>query len=328
MLTSVPTASAIAALCTLASAAFSSEPIDQAMDQLSGTWASQDAQSALHIAEIDIEGLEHTLFVERVPADTPWAPVEHSVLQFYAYGEGVRIRKFELPRNNPAQSVYAGMGAAPQAFPEIGIGSMIPVLDMNARLSSGAISAQTPHAYPTIGGGAVEFTSELSLKDGSLAITEEGLDASGQTVWGGDGPAVFERAEPYCVAQERDDGMVIIEYPMSGEGDPVADGDRMGVHYSGFLPDGSMFDSSYFRNEPFVFEFPPGARAIPGWGIGMEGLRLNARRKLVIPGELGYGARGNPRAGIAPNQTLYFNTHLVKLLRPQPQDEPSSQSED
>lgn len=95
------------------------------------------------------------------------------------------------------------------------------------------------------------------------------------------------------------------------DGQKPQKGQTVVVHYSGWLPDGKNFDSSYKRNEPF--EFVLGARqVIPGWDEGIALLQKGEKAQLVIPPELGYGQRGIPGV-IPPNSTLIFDVELVDI---------------
>ena len=102
---------------------------------------------------------------------------------------------------------------------------------------------------------------------------------------------------------------LIIEDTLEGTGDTATAGQMVSVHYTGWLTDGTKFDSSKDRNDPFNFPLG-GRRVIAGWDEGVQGMKVGGTRKLTIPPELGYGARG---AGgvIPPNATLVFEVELL-----------------
>ena len=104
---------------------------------------------------------------------------------------------------------------------------------------------------------------------------------------------------------------LIIEDIETGSGTEAEKGRRISVHYTGRLADGSKFDSSLDRGQPFEFKLGAG-QVIRGWDEGFGGMKEGGKRKLTIPPEMGYGARG---AGgvIPPNATLVFEVELLKV---------------
>ncbi len=109
---------------------------------------------------------------------------------------------------------------------------------------------------------------------------------------------------------ETDSGLKY-EILQEGEGTEATSGKSVAVHYTGWLEDGTKFDSSVDRNSPFSFSLGAGM-VIQGWDEGVNGMKIGEKRKLTIPSDLGYGASG---AGgvIPPNATLIFDVELLEV---------------
>ena len=97
-----------------------------------------------------------------------------------------------------------------------------------------------------------------------------------------------------------------------GDGEAVKPGDTVVMHYTGTLLDGTKFDSSLDRGQPFTTQIGVG-RVIEGWDKGVPGMKVGGKRMLYIPSEMGYGSRGAGGA-IPPNADLIFEVELMKII--------------
>jgi len=95
-----------------------------------------------------------------------------------------------------------------------------------------------------------------------------------------------------------------------GTGPSPKAGQTVTVHYTGTLTDGTTFDSSRDKGQPFSFTIGQG-QVIKGWDEGVMSMKVGGRRKLIVPAALGYGADGTPGGPIPPNATLNFDVELL-----------------
>ncbi|MBN2230469.1 MAG: FKBP-type peptidyl-prolyl cis-trans isomerase [Candidatus Thorarchaeota archaeon] len=103
-----------------------------------------------------------------------------------------------------------------------------------------------------------------------------------------------------------------IEDLVVGSGETPQRGQKVVVHYTGWLTDGKKFDSSVDRGEPFEFTIGVG-QVIRGWDEGVMSMRIGGKRRLTIPPEMAYGTRDVGNGLIPPNSTLVFEVELLNV---------------
>ncbi len=153
----------------------------------------------------------------------------------------------------------------------------------------------------------------------ALACTDTGDQADGTATAESSAPvAASNVAQDYAPelgielnGMRRTDSGLYIQDVQEGTGAELTAGQTAVVHYTGWLPDGTKFDSSHDRDEPFPVLVGAG-RVIDGWDEGLQGMKVGGQRRLVIPPDLAYGDAG---AGgvIPPDATLVFDVELLEI---------------
>ena len=174
---------------------------------------------------------------------------------------------------------------------------------------------------------AAAFAYSLLTRDDSSDSTETGdttttaaADATTTTVAYSNPELAAEvlARDPPVPANAADDtpaDAVEVNTLIEGQGEGAAAGDTVTVHYVGVLSDGTEFDQSWSRGQPFVVENLGQASVIPGWNEGLVGAKIGARRRLEIGSDQAYGAAGNPPA-IPANAPLAFEIDVVDITKP------------
>lgn len=147
----------------------------------------------------------------------------------------------------------------------------------------------------------------------ALALAACGSEGEGNTEEAEDAPAAAEQEECDTAEVTTDSGLVIQDIEC-GTGEEAQTGQTVTVHYVGTLEDGTKFDSSRDRGEPFSFPLGAG-QVIRGWDEGVVGMKPGGIRKLTIPADLAYGKAGRPPV-IPPSATLIFEIELIESATP------------
>ncbi len=327
------TASRADSPATIAPTAHAPKPDDPEIERLMGLLVGSFSADAagdhpalrLNAAAVDVHGLDNAVYFEITRADSPASAFRQGVLHAYRRQGELRLRVFDFAGPAGLRDAVTGLWAAPDAFPALDVSQLDPNLDLVLSRTANGWSGATPHPYPTARDGAVEMTATIAIGDGELRMSDAGFAPDGARVWGGDSPAetVFKKAAGTGAKVTRmDDGVIVVTLvPPPADAPKLVENGQVSVQYTGWLTDGTRFDSSRQpgRN-PFTLRVP--GPVIKGWNEGLADVAKGERRRLVIPAPMAYGERGTRDGRIPPNSALIFDVECVHLDNTQPTPPP------
>lgn len=288
-------------------------------DRLTGSWKSlapvagvdDDVPVVVTFAPINVPDLKDVIYSETARADEPERPYDVAVHRFLRTDRGIRLRSHRLPGTSEDNiRALAGAFALPAGFPQrLDPERLFPSLDYVVTPTEDGFEARTPHPFPSSSGGAVEYKGEIILKSDRLFLNERGYGVDGEIVWGASEATPFEKIDPVGKLRKLGDSLYAVTYDY-GQGPFVRDGNYIVMHYTGYLPDGTVFDSSVARGEAFRYETP--GRLIDGWKRAMRNVLAGSKHRVFIPPALAYGVRGTGRL-IGPNQPIRFLIDVVAI---------------
>ncbi len=274
----------------------------------------EPAEMWMHIAPIQGEGLQEALYVEHAWGESLAFPARQSIFELYRYkGDRIRLRTLDFKSADRSQ-VLGSLWAAPDMLPPISRNDLIATLDVELRKSGGGWTGKTPYPYPTARDGAVEMTTDVTLNQTGLTTHDVGFDANGQVVWGGsaDKALNWTRANAGFNVARSDDGLVVITLN-AGEGEPAVDGNRVHVHYSGWLANGDSLESTRRFEQPYVAALP--FQGIEGWKSILTGIKKGQHVRFILPPDLAF--KDQQQGRIPPNSTLYFEMECMHIEIPE-----------
>ncbi len=156
---------------------------------------------------------------------------------------------------------------------------------------------------------AVGCNQASTQQSGTSSVTASSSGSTAAQAPAADKPAGEATSQPSAQETELGGGLKYADLKV-GDGEIAQPGLLATVNYTGWLTDGTKFDSSLDHGKPFQFRIGQGV--ITGWSEGVKGMRVGGKRHLTIPPDMGYGANGSPPV-IPPNATLVFDIELLGL---------------
>lgn len=279
-----------------------------------------DGARWLRIAPVTVTNAPRMLLAEIVLQGHEGTPDAHVLMQPVRRRGEPFLRLYRFPGGG---TIGPGLWAAPEAFPDADASRLDLLTDLpiasDSKSAPTKFTAKTPNPIPTLTNGALEMTSDITVDTTGFGLVEHGFNSEGTQVWQfPEGkPGMYKRITETEKGLERRPSGLIVYILKEGAADAKVGQplDEFKVHYTGWLPNGFLFDSSRPEGkQPLTITIPGGV--IPGWNEGLIGMKIGEQRRLLVPPALGWGARGSQNL-IPPNSWTIFDVELLELKKPE-----------
>lgn len=303
---------------------WSSPSIEAVARLLVGSWRTTspvpvvggegEVHITMHIAPVLIKRTRDCLYVEVAREDQADVPYRSAIFQLLDLPTGVRIRTYEIAVDPQSKGMLAGLWAAPEAFPRLDPETLIATCDIDLTPDGDGYRGKSPHPYPTRIGGALEMTSEITLKPDAIVTRDRGVDAQGNVVWGasGEGELVFEPFDHPVRIVRRENGWVMIDW-ITPEGHVLQRGDLVEWAYEAWIRDSLDFIQSSDVSQQTAQYIHPNASLIRGWKLVHPGTTVGSVRTVIIPPADGF-PNGEPRMGVPRDQWLIYHLKCLSII--------------
>ncbi len=293
-----------------------------------GQWrtaAGADSQArpwTLRAVRVPGKLLTQPVYLELVRKDEEASPLRQWILAFYRSNGDLRARVYEFPMGSGLKGLCVGLWAAPEHFPVVTPSQLDVIGDFAVEQRDGAYVFTS--TSPFLLNHHTQWSMDASLEVTPLAIrwTEKVYDKNGQPLPASAVDLTLTREGELPRAEERALGVQVIDL-REGRGGKADDGDVLVFWYSGWLENGTLFETNHTPGSSPLQLALPNDRIIEGWSIGLQGIRCTETyetggggiRKLIIPPAAAMGASGGmgKLAAIPPNATVIFTIEMVAM---------------
>ncbi len=287
---------------------------ERAISLLEGRYAG-DGQF-LNVGRVDLMSLGPAVYLESGRFGDPLNPRRQ---QFWIFqrrdGDQLFARIYEPPGRLNRRNVLIGAWAAPDYMIRPDYRELDLLGDVRVEVSSNSVRFSNEHPIAVDFDGAVDAYFDVTIDESGAAWGFRGIGAEGEIAWGDD-PHLMERLPDESITTIRDNGLVVLDF-VTGEGIEAEIRDSVALHWRAYLITGQLLHDSRTPEpgasgaNPFIRELRLDNGMPQGWNLGLTGMKVNGKRRVIVPPHLAYGPEG--RAPIPPNAWIVYDFDLMSI---------------